>query len=85
MIKTAGRIIKSDNVKLEGQFHLDPANVGSDLPGPHSAAVSEPQVRVMENNPQYAVIEVTCSCGRKMSLKCEYAGASEQAGQEPQT
>jgi hypothetical protein len=84
MIKTAGRIIKSDNVKLEGQFHLDPANAGSDLPRPQAAALAEPEVRILENHPQYAVIEVTCSCGNKMSLKCEYAGPSEQVGQEPQ-
>jgi hypothetical protein len=85
MIKTAGRILKSNDVKLEGQFHLEVTNAGSQMPKLQTAASSEPRVRVMENHPQYAVIEVTCGCGRKMSLKCEYATTSAQESDAPQT
>jgi hypothetical protein len=85
MIKTAGRILKSNDVTLEGQFHLEVTNNGSQVPKAQAAASSEPQVRVLENHPQYAVIEVTCGCGRKMSLKCEYATAVAQKPDEPQT
>ena len=85
MIGTAGRILKSNDVKLEGQFHLDVAKAGLDLPKQQIAASSAPQVRILENHPEYAVLEVTCSCGRKMSLKCEYAGATAQAPDDPQT
>jgi hypothetical protein len=85
MIKTVGRIIKSKDIKLEGRFLLDVANLGSDLPMPQAAASTTPQVRVLESHPQYAVIEVTCSCGRKMSLKCDYAGAIAQDPEDPQT
>jgi hypothetical protein len=85
MIRTAGRIIKSDNVKLEGQFHLDVEKGGLDLPKQQVAASSAPQVRILENHPQYAVIEVTCSCGSKISLKCEYAGAAAEAPDDPQS
>jgi len=85
MIKTAGRILKSKDVKVEGRFLLDVANLGSDLPRPQAAALATPQVRVLENHPQYAVIEVTCGCGRKMSLKCDYAGVQAQDPEEPQT
>jgi hypothetical protein len=85
MVKTAGRILKSNDVKFEGRFHLDLAQVGSDL-SKHQAVVStEPQVRVLENHPEYAVIEVTCCCGRKISLKCDYAGLAEQAPEDTQT
>jgi len=84
MIKTAGRILKSNDVKLEGQFHLEVTNAGLQVPKTQAAASSEPQVRVLENHPQYAVIEVTCGCGRKMSLKCEYATATAQEPNEPQ-
>ena len=85
MIRTAGRILKSNDVKLEGQFHLDAANVGLDSPKQQVTPLSAPQVRILENHPEYAVIEVTCSCGTKMSLKCEYAGAAAQAPDDPQT
>ncbi|MBN1796672.1 MAG: hypothetical protein JW804_08365 [Sedimentisphaerales bacterium] len=85
MIKAAGRILKSNDVKLEGRFHLDAANAGSNLPGQRAAALTKPQVRVVENNPKFAVIEITCCCGTKMSLKCEYAGAAEPGPDDPQT
>jgi hypothetical protein len=85
MIRRAGRILKSNDVKLEGKFHLDAANAGSDLPKQEIGASSVPKVRILENRPEYAVIEVTCSCGTRMSLKCEYAGAAAQAPDDPQT
>jgi hypothetical protein len=85
MIGTAGRILKSNDVKLEGQFHLDVAKAGLDLPKQQIAASSAPQVRILENHPEYAVLEVTCSCGTRMSIKCEYAGATAQAPDDPQT
>ena len=79
MVKTAGRVLKSNDVKLEGQFHLDMIQAGSHGPKPHAAVLSAPKVRVLENHPQYAVIEVTCSCGSKISIKCDYAATAEHA------
>jgi hypothetical protein len=79
MVKTTGRILKSENIKLEGRFHLDIAQAGSCLPKRTIAAASEPKVRMLENHPDYAIIEVTCSCGSKISVKCEYAEASASA------
>jgi len=85
MAKTAKRILKSDNVKLEGQFHLDLAQPGSAQNGPKrgGAASAAPQARIVENHPEFAVIEVICSCGTGMHLRCEYAGV--QAPEGPQT
>ena len=77
MVRTSGRILKSDDVKLEGQYHLDAAQVefAGGQPQQRSAVLTAPKVRISENHPEYAVIEVTCSCGTKMYLRCEYAGA----------
>jgi hypothetical protein len=81
METTAGRILKSDDVKLEGQFHLEAMKTGSSLP-PHThqsgASVVEPQVRIAENHPEFAVIEITCSCGTTMQLRCEYDDVKTQ-------
>jgi hypothetical protein len=76
MPKTAGHILKSDEIKLEGQFRLDVAQVQSQTGGPkeQSPALNAPQVRIVENHPEFADIEITCSCGRKTNLKCEYTG-----------
>ena len=85
MATAAGRIIKSDKVKLEGRFLLDPARAGSNLPKHQVAASSEPKVRILENHEQYAVIEVICSCGTRTSLRCEYAGTPVPAPHDAQT
>ena len=76
MPKTTGRILKSDEVKLEGQFSLDVPQVQSQAGGPkeQSAALSAPQVRIVGKHPEFADIEITCSCGIKTHLKCEYTG-----------
>jgi hypothetical protein len=76
MPKTAGHILKSHEVKLEGQFRLDVAQVQSRTgkPAQKSPALKDPQVRIVENRPEFADIEMTCSCGLKTHLKCEYAG-----------
>jgi len=77
MPKTTEHILKSDEVKLEGQFRLDVAQVQSQTGGPkeQSPALKAPQVRIVENHPEFADIEITCSCGIKTHLKCEYAGS----------
>jgi hypothetical protein len=82
MATAAGRILKSNEVKLEGRFLLDAAQAVSNLPKQRVAASSVPKVRILENHEQYAVIEVICPCGTKTSLRCEYAGAS--APDDPQ-
>jgi len=82
MEKTAGRILKSNDVKLEGRFHLDAghgdAGQGdsgqgdSGLANGRNVASAPAQVRVVENHPEFAVIELTCCCGAKTSVRCEY-------------
>jgi hypothetical protein len=67
----AKHILKGNNVKLEGRFHLDTGEV----PGPvkeKEEASATPQVSIVENQPEFAVIEITCSCGTKSYVRCEY-------------
>ena len=85
MATAAGQIFKSDKVKFEGRFLLDAVQAGSNLPKQQVAVSSEPQVRILENHEQYAVIEVICSCGTRTSLRCEYAGTPAPAPDDPQT
>ena len=86
MEKTARRILKSNNVKLEGRFRL---NVGQGIPNSankRNVTSAEPQVRIMENHPEFAAMEVTCCCGEKTHIRCEYTDAQsdeQSAEQEP--
>lgn len=72
MAKKAIRILKSPDVKLEGQIQLE---VLQPEPGSmnENASRSEPVVRIIENRAEFATIETTCSCGAQMYLRCEYA------------
>jgi hypothetical protein len=80
MKSPSGHILKSNDVKLEGLFRLD---VGQRIPNVASKAniTSIPaQVRLVENHPEFAVVEVTCGCGAKTLIRCEYTDnqATEQ-------
>jgi hypothetical protein len=85
MVRTAGRVLKSEDCKLEGKFHLDITQVGLGLPKQTVTATSAPKVRMLENKPEYAVIEVTCSCGTTISIRCEYANEPASAPSDNQT
>ncbi len=75
MGKTAGRILKESDVQIEGQFTIDIVQPEPGRPKQPGAALAEPKVRIVESQPEFAVIEITCSCGTGMYLRCEYAGA----------
>ncbi len=72
MLKTTRRILKANEVAFCDPFHLDlePAVLPADSES--SSDVAGPSVRIAQNHPQYAVIEVTCPCGRTTYIRCEY-------------
>ena len=75
MEKAAIHVLKSNDVKLEGRFRLD---VGQGVPttaNKRNAASSPPQVRIVENHPEFAVLELVCGCGAKTNIRCEYTDA----------
>ncbi len=77
MTETSGHILKSDDVELEGLYHL--GLVQDEFERSESmqtdAVAVPPQARIIENHADHAVIEVVCSCGTKVHLRCDYAGA----------
>ncbi|MHC4122675.1 MAG: hypothetical protein ACYSSI_03805 [Planctomycetota bacterium] len=85
MENAARRILKSDNVRLEGQFHLDSSQGNPGLANRKNVTSTPAQVRIMENHPEFAVIEVTCGCGVKTHIRCEYTEAqSTEKGPDPE-
>jgi len=73
MADKVSRVLKKDEVTVEGQRHLDVAGSGTNMQQGRVAAASAAHARVVENSSEFAVIEVTCSCGKKTHLKCLYA------------
>ena len=83
MQKSSGRILKVSDVKVEGQTQIGLLQPGSASPKGQPGAC-EPTARVVKNNPEFALVEITCSCGQTMYLRCEYAGA-QPAAEGPKT
>ena len=79
MAKAAGHILKGSSVKLEDPFQLDAGEIAPGSAKGKNGASAIPQVNIVENQPEFAVIEVTCSCGTKTYIRCEYAAAEPLA------
>ena len=75
MERTAKRILKNKDAKLEGKFQLE---IGKSTPSQANkvnVTSATAQVCLLENHPEFAVLEVTCGCGAKTHIRCEYMGA----------
>ena len=76
-------VVKKDVVKEAGRCRVGEAG-SAGAPG---FAPGGARARIVEQNQRNAVVEVVCSCGRKITLQCEYAvgGAAGPVNQEPST
>ncbi|MHC4739220.1 MAG: hypothetical protein ACYS9Y_09990 [Planctomycetota bacterium] len=82
MDKVKGRILKSNDVKLQGRFQLDMAHISIKGKKSQNSTLSAQQVRIVEKHSEFAVIEIICSCGTKIHVKCEYVKAEQTAAIE---
>ncbi|MFC1676874.1 hypothetical protein ACFL3G_07425 [Planctomycetota bacterium] len=86
MRKPGSNILKSQNVKLEGNFVIE--LLGSPAAAANTPVANtniKPQVGIVENQQEFAVIEVTCSCGTKTRIKCNYAEIQAQQVSQTET
>lgn len=85
MEKAPRRVLKSNNVRFQGQFRLDAGQGNPGLANARNGTLAPAQVRIAENNPEFAVIDVTCGCGAKTHIRCEYTEAqSTEKGPDPE-
>ena len=82
MLKTQGHIIKSGDIEIQGsiQLGLTGPSVSRSTAGRQAEVSANHQVTILENTAQFAVLEITCGCGEKIRVRCEYSNA-----QPPQT
>ena len=75
MTETSGQILKSDDVELEGRYLLELVQDECERGEPEQTndAAVVPQAQIIENHADHAVIEVVCSCGAKVNIRCDYA------------
>jgi len=74
MEKAAGHILKSDQVKLEGKIQIGIQQVDLEQIEKTERSGTIHQVQIVENHPDFAVVQIVCSCGARALLRCEYAG-----------
>ena len=73
MDKTTGSVLKAESVNMQGSVRLDIGRPPQKpAPAAGTSAAGVPQVRIVEKKPEFAVIEVTCSCGTKTRIRCDY-------------
>ncbi len=69
-------ILKQQQIKTAGRCRLPirmagiPAGPSAVRPAAGSAA---PQVKLVENTPDYAILEVICGCGQSLFIQCQYS------------
>lgn len=85
MAKATGHILKSKDVKLEGKFRLDVGQTGPKPVREKVTASTTPQVSVVENQSEFAVIEIVCLCGSRTYIRCEYADVQSNSGEPNKT
>ena len=83
MIKEPAKIIKGDNVDLQGKFQIDinqTSSAKNTTAEKQQPANNTPAKAILvENQPDCAIVEITCSCGKKTYLKCQYENNSNNA------
>ena len=72
MKHTSGKILKSDQVVIDGKFKLDFSQFNHCTSDSMNTTLKSPQVNIIENNEGFIVIQVICSCGKEINLKGEY-------------
>ena len=83
MMQTTNRVLKSDEVEIDGRCHLDIGHsVSSAQPGKNNTSVAA-RARIFDNNNEYAMIELICSCGKKTLVRCEYSDVSAANQKKP--
>jgi len=84
MNRATGHILRRRTFQVGGAHRIDLTPSCRAMPAGDCLSESRvpAQANVVERHPQYAVVEVTCACGSKMYVRCDYARTSPQAPSE---
>ena len=84
MESLAGYILKRDDVKLQGHVQLGSVQADKSAAegniGNFENPCGEPRVTIVQNHPEFAVVEVTCDCGKITHIKCQYESNFSRRG-----
>jgi hypothetical protein len=72
MMQTMNRVLKSDEVEIDGRCHLDIGRCVSSAQLGKNSSSAPVKAKILDNNNEYALIEFICSCGKKTLVRCDY-------------
>jgi hypothetical protein len=69
------QVLKANQVQYDAplQLSLDPSATPAAATRRPPAPSTPARARVVESHPEYALVEVTCSCGKTTYIRCDYA------------
>lgn len=76
-----GRVLRANQVQFVGPLQLSIDQATRTRNGAPRASAS-PRIRIVQNTPAYALLEITCSCGTITQVRCDYAGTDAAAPAE---
>jgi hypothetical protein len=69
-------VLKQRQIRTEGRCRL-PIRIAGITAGPSpvrpAAGSAAPQVKLVENTADYAILEVICGCGQSLFIQCQYS------------
>ena len=83
--------MKSNTVNLEGKFCLNsitPQNIvrnKGNLVKTNQKPRGEHTAQIVQKDDNFAIIEISCSCGQKILLKCDHGSQSSTDKQKNKT
>jgi hypothetical protein len=83
MMQTMNRVLKSGEVEIDGRCNLDIGRSVSPVQAGKSNAGAAAKAKILDNNNEYTLIELTCSCGQKTIVRCEYDDVSAAEQKKP--
>ncbi len=76
-----GHVLKANRVRLEEPLRLSIDGAGAaGHTGSHRSATPS-RVRIAQSNAEFALLEVTCTCGKVIHVRCDYATAPQEPAQ----
>ena len=67
------KVLKNVEISQESAVQVGAGSGAGGVSVKPSVAGTAQQARIVESNNEYAIIEVTCSCGGKAFVQCNYA------------
>jgi len=78
------RILKNDSITIEGTHKISHRGNNFAAGGVPSGGGGEPRAEIIQKEPGFAIIEVTCGCGQKIQLRCDYTPSQNNQSENEQ-